>query len=55
MPTPEEPGDTPAEPSGESEAGAVLSLVDYFDKIDRDAFRRALEYRDGSDPLTSRS
>jgi hypothetical protein len=47
----DEPRNEPAEPSSRHESSEAMSLVDYFDQMDRDAFRRALEYRDSYFPI----
>ena len=53
MSTPEEPSQSPAERDSEREAPETVSLVDLFDQLDRDAFRRALRQRDSVYPLYS--
>lgn len=51
MPTSEEPSQLPAPADSESETCETVSLVDLFDQMDRDAFKRALEQRDSLYPL----
>ena len=46
MSTPEEPSELPADADPEREACDTVSLVDLIDQFDRDAFHRALKYRD---------
>ena len=46
MPPEQEPPSKPAESRREREDPAVLTLVDLFDRMDREAFYRALDYRD---------
>jgi hypothetical protein len=46
MATQEEPQQETAETQAKHEDPEALSLVDYFDQVDRAAFKRALEYRD---------
>jgi hypothetical protein len=54
MPTEKEPREQPAEPRrNEPGSGDSMSLVDYFDQVDRDAFRRSLEHRNGPPPRSS--
>lgn len=49
MPKEKEPREQPAETAREqADSADSLSLVDYFDQMDRAAFRRSLEYRDVS-------
>jgi hypothetical protein len=48
MPERKEPSDKPAAAEGEHEKTETVSLVDFFDQIDRKAFRRALEHRDST-------
>ena len=48
MPSEKEPREQTADQScDEAKSSACMSLVDYFDQMDRDAFRRSLEHRDG--------
>lgn len=49
MPAEKEQHERPADQSPDNGGSTdTLSLVDYFDQMDRDAFRRSLEYRDGN-------
>lgn len=50
MSTSEEPSELTAEADPERETRETVSLVDLFDQMDRDAFRRALEQRDSVYP-----
>ncbi|HUF71892.1 MAG TPA: hypothetical protein VMR74_03220 [Gammaproteobacteria bacterium] len=51
MSTYEEPSELPARADPERETRETVSLVDLFDQMDRDAFRRALKQRDSVYPL----
>lgn len=53
MPTPKEPEEKPAETQQTSTENETLSLVDFFDRMDRAAFKRALEDKDRHNPATS--
>jgi hypothetical protein len=54
MPTEKEPREKPAQhPRDDAKQPVSVNLVDYFDQMDRDAFRRSLEYRDSSRARTS--
>lgn len=48
MPERKEPSGKPAAPEAELDKTETVSLVDFFDQIDRKAFRRALEHRDST-------
>jgi hypothetical protein len=50
MSTSEQPNGLPAQADPEREPRETVSLVDLFDQMDRDAFRRALEHRDSVYP-----
>jgi len=50
MSTSEEPSELTAQTDPERETRETVSLVDLFDQMDRDAFRRALEQRDSVYP-----
>lgn len=53
MSTPEEPSELPADADPEREVRDTVSLVDLIDQFDRDAFHRALKYRDSVFPYYS--
>ena len=53
MANPKEPGEKPAEIPPQAEPDVTLSLVDYFDRVDREAFRRMLRHHDRAEPLAS--
>ena len=53
MANPKEPGEKPAEIPPASDADVTLSLVDYFDRVDREAFRRMLRDHDRTEHLAS--
>jgi len=55
MPTDKKPREKPAESNQTRDSREALSLVDFFDQMDRAAFRRALEHRDSVYPLFSNS
>jgi hypothetical protein len=55
MATEKEPREKAAETEHDRESVDEMSLVDYFDQMDRDAFRRALESRDLVYPVFSNS
>jgi hypothetical protein len=48
MPEKKEPSDKPAAREAEIATTETVSLVDFFDQIDRKAFQRALEHRDST-------
>jgi hypothetical protein len=52
MPTQDEPGKETDPATGDADGAETISIVDYFDEIDRAAFRRALEHRRSAYPYT---
>jgi hypothetical protein len=55
MTTPKEPRENTTAIKQESDNPETLSLVDFFDRMDRETFRRDLGDRDRTDPVTSGS
>jgi hypothetical protein len=53
MTTPKEPREKPAETQHDGNGNETLSLVDYFDRMDREAFRRVIDDHDRSGPAVS--
>jgi hypothetical protein len=53
MTTPKEPREKPAETRHDGNRNETLSLVDYFDFMDRETFRRVIDDQDRSDPAAS--
>lgn len=53
MPTPKKPAEDRAGIKQERDSSETLSLVDYFDRMDREAFRRMLKDHDRTGPATS--
>ena len=51
MPTDQDPRDTTSQPQQVQEDEETVSLVNFFDSVDRMAFRRALEHRFNYYPL----
>jgi len=52
MPTQDEPGTEAESATVDADGAETISIVDYFDEIDRAAFRRALEHRSSAYPYT---
>jgi hypothetical protein len=50
MTKPKEPREKPADINHESDHPKTLSLVDFFDRMDREAFHRVLGDHDPTDP-----